>query len=170
MKNPTPPERRATDHLRKIIKERLCELKLSPKAAETSAGVPPDTIKSVLRGQSPSYEKLVKICGALKMRLTIERVEPQETHPATPAGPDQEAIDNTKTSSEKSRAARRQTAKNDVRATYYASTPRGEIVEQLRQMPEDVVAEVIDEMVTEEAYQDADELRNMAFEAGYKIW
>ena len=57
-----------------------------------------------------------------------------------------------------------------MRTTYYTSSPRGEIVDQLRKTPEDIVAEVIDEMVTEEAYQDADELRNMAFEAGYKIW
>ena len=74
------------------------------------------------------------------------------------------------TDSQTSRATRRREAKNDVRATYYTSAPRDQIVNRLRQIPEDIVAEVIDEMVTEEAYDDSDELRNMAFQAGYKIW
>ena len=74
------------------------------------------------------------------------------------------------TDSQTSRATRRREAKNDVRATYYASAPRDQIVNRLRQIPEDIVAEVIDEMVTEEAYDDSDELRSMAFQAGYKIW
>ena len=51
MENQTPPKRLATNNLKKIIKDRLDQLKLSPKAAEKTAGVPPDTIKSVLRGQ-----------------------------------------------------------------------------------------------------------------------
>ena len=164
MENQTPPKRLATNNLKKIIKDRLDQLKLSPKAAEKTAGVPPDTIKSVLRGQSPSYEKLLKICDALDLRLTIERITRQETEPTTPAKPH-----GTVTSNQTS-AARRQAAKSTVRTTYYTSSPRGEIVDQLRKTPEDIVAEVIDEMVTEEAFQDADELRNMAFEAGYKIW
>ena len=164
MENQTPPKRLATNNLKKIIKDRLDQLKLSPKAADKTAGVPPDTIKSVLRGQSPTYEKLLKICNALDLRLTIERITRQETEPTTPAKPH-----GTVTSNQTS-AARRQAAKSAVRTTYYASSPRGEIVEQLRKIPEDIVAEVIDEMVTEETYQDADELRDMAFEAGYKIW
>ena len=65
------------------------------------------------------------------------------------------------------RATRRKAAKAEVLAAYYTSAPRGQIVERLRQIPEDVVAEVIDEMVNEEEYDDADELRSMAFQAGY---
>ncbi len=162
---PEDPEQDGDQALRNLIRESLKTLGIGPGTAERIAGLPRDTIRSVLRGRSPTYRKLLKICDALYLRLTIERVNVEEAPPAIPAKPPMQATD-----SQTSRATRRQEAKNDVRATYYTSAPRGQIVNRLRQIPEDIVAEVIDEMVTEEAYDDSDELRSMAFQAGYKIW
>ena len=161
----THPEQDGDQALRNLIRESLETLGIGPGTAERIAGLPRDTIRSVLRGRSPTYRKLLKICDALYLRLTIERVNVEEAPSAIPAKPPMQATD-----SQTSRATRRREAKNDVRATYYASAPRGQIVNRLRQIPEDIVAEVIDEMVTEEAYDDSDELRSMAFQAGYKIW
>ena len=161
----THPEQDGDQALRNLIRESLETLGIGAGTAERIAGLPRDTIRSVLRGRSPTYGKLLKICDALYLRLTIERVNVEEAPSAIPTKPPMQATD-----SQTSRATRRREAKNDVRATYYTSAPRDQIVNRLRQIPEDIVAEVIDEMVTEEAYDDSDELRSMAFQAGYKIW
>ena len=164
------PDQDGDQALRQIIRERLKTLGKSPGTAERIAGVPRGTIMNVLRGRSPTYEKLLQICDALHLRLTLKRLEvddpPAPPAPAIPAElPPMRAPNNLAT-----RATRRKAAKAEVLAAYYTSAPRGQIVERLRQIPEDVVAEVIDEMVNEEEYDDADELRSMAFQAGYKIW
>ena len=163
----THPDQDGDQELRQIIRQRLKTLGKSPGTAERMAGVPRDTIQNVLRGRSPTYEKLLQICDALRLRLTIECLEMEESPPPPiPAElPPMQAPN-----SLASRATRREAAKTDVLAAYYTSAPRGEIVDRLRQIPEDIVAEVIDEMVNEDEHNDADELRSMAFQAGYKIW
>ena len=70
----------------------------------------------------------------------------------------------------KNPAAGRQAAKEDVRATYDTSRPRQEIVDHLRGVPKEIIAEVIDEMLNERSHEDAEELREMASDAGHEIY
>ena len=54
--------------------------------------------------------------------------------------------------------------------TYCTTKPRAEIVDRLRRLPEEIIAETIDEMFSLGEKDDADDLRALAFEAGHQIW
>ena len=158
----TPQQDGDRPELKTIIETRLDELHMTARAAERHAGVPPETIRSVLRGRSPSYEKLLRICDALDLQLTIrpkdsaERQEapaPTAKNSGTPTPPDQ-----------------RQAARAAVSTAYYADASRADVVAELQGMDEEVIAEVIDEMIKANAHEDADELREMACDAGHSIW
>ena len=137
---------------------------MGPVTAATTAGVPRDVIRNVLRGQSPKYQNLLRICKALNLRLTMEPLDQAEP-PATVPAPRP-----ARTTARQSHASRRREAKEDVRAAYNTSAPRGEIVERLRDFPQDIVASVIDEMLNERNHEDAEELRGMATDAGHTIY
>ena len=163
---PTPHSGEFTDKaLQNLIAERLDELGIGPFTAARLAGIPQDTIRNVLRGQSPKYGNLLKICKALHLRLTIEPVESRDAAPRSPTTESKES-----TEGPKNPAAGRQAAKDDVRATYNTSRPRQEIVDHLRGLPKEIIAEVIDEMLNERSHEDAEELREMAFDAGHEIY
>ena len=162
MTKESPPRRGSTDELKGIIKTRLDELHMSAGAAERHAGAPPETIRSVLRGRSPSYGKLVRICDALDLQLTIgpkKNAEQQEAAPPV-----------AKKGAEPTWAERRQAARDDVSKAYYADASRADVVAALRCMQEDVIAEVVDRMIKADAHEDGEELRSMACEAGHSIW
>ena len=162
----TPHSRGSTDKaLQTLIAERLDELGIGPFTASRIAGIPQDTIRNVLRGQSPKYGNLLKICDALHLRLTIEPIEGRDAAPRSPTTESKES-----TEGPKNPATGRQAAKEDVRATYDTSRPRQEIVDHLRGVPKEIIAEVIDEMLNERSHEDAEELREMAFDAGYEIY
>ena len=165
--NVTPSADTHADHhgdeaLRKLIRQRLDQLGVAPGSAERVAGMPADTIRGVLRGKSPTYKEFLNVCEALHLEVAIKPIEELETRSTIPARRPVEATD--------SRATRRQAAKDDVRAAYYTSAPTREIVARLREIPQDIIAEVFDEMFNERAYDDAEELRLMAFDAGHTIY
>ena len=154
--------RGSTAELKSIIQARLDELRMTAGAAERHAGTPPETIRSVLRGRSPSYGKLVRICDALGLQLTI--------------GPKQDAERREASTSTRNKRARptwaelRRAARDQVSKAYYADASRAQVVAALRTMDEETIAEVIDRMIKAKAYEDGDELRSMACEAGHSIW
>ena len=151
--------------LQNLIAGRLDELGIGPFTAARVAGIPQDTIRNVLRGQSPKYGNLRKICNALHLRLTIEPIEGRDAAPRSPTTESKES-----TEGPKNPAAGRQAAKEDVRAKYDTSRPRQEIVDHLRGVPKEIIAEVIDEMLNERSHEDAEELREMASDAGHEIY
>ena len=137
-------------NFREIVAGRLKEFGLSTAAVERSGGLPPDAIRNVLRGRSPRYDQVLKICDTLDLELVIRpRPEP---------GPEQD------TGGPKGRA------KAAVLAVYLTAAPWQDIVDQLRRMPENIVAAVIDDMVAAEEHEDAEELRSMARQAGHTVW
>ena len=151
--------------LQNLIAGRLDELGIGPFTAARVAGIPQDTIRNVLRGQSPKYGNLQKICNALHLRLTIEPIENRDAARRSPTTESKES-----TEGPKKPATGRQAAKEDVRATYDTSRPRQEIVDHLRGVPKEIIAEVIDEMLNERSHEDAEELREMASDAGHEIY
>ena len=70
---PTPFRSRAPSEteLREMIRKRLEEQDLSARSAALLRRLSPDAINSVLRGQSPRYSMLRKICAALELDLII---------------------------------------------------------------------------------------------------
>ena len=150
----------ASDHdVQRIIGERLRNMNLSIRAAEGVAGLKRDAIRNILRGCSPTYRNLVKICDALELQITITRRDgrPFETPPAD-------------TTDRPAKATRRQAAKNALYKVFLESETSDEVVTALRAARTDVIAEVMDEMIRAHREEQADELANMAAEAGHKIW
>ena len=135
---------------REFIAGRLKEIGLPTAAVERSGGLPPDTIRNVLRGRPPRYAQVLDICDALDLELVI-RPRPERE-------PQQE------TASPKKRA------KTAVLALYRSTTPWPDIVDQLRGMSRDIIVEVIDDMVGAEEHEDTEELRTMARQAGHTVW
>ena len=70
---PTPFRSRAPSEteLREMIRKRLEELDLRARYAARVRRLSPDAVNSVLRGQSPRYPMLRKICAALELELII---------------------------------------------------------------------------------------------------
>ena len=136
-------------NLREIVAGRLKQFGLSTAAVERSGGLPPDAIRNVLRGRSPGYEQIVKICDTLDLELII-RPRPKPEPEQETEGP-------------------RMRAKAAVLAVYRTTAPWPDIVDQLRGMERDIVAEAIDDMVVAEEHEDAEELRTMARQAGHEV-
>ena len=143
---PTAPAPRRRRYMQRIIGERLRDMDLSIRAAESVTGLKRDTIRNILRGCSPTYRNLVKVCDALGLKITIEK--PAET----------------------AHARRRRNAKNAVYKTFRESKTSDEVITALRAERTNVIAEVMDEMIQARNEEEADELGEMAAEAGHKIW
>ena len=137
-------------NFREIVTARLKEFGLPTAAVERSGGLPPDTIRNVLRGRPPRYKQVLDICDALDLDLVIK--------PRRETEPQQETDGPTKR------------AKTAVLALYRSTTPWRDIVDQLRGMSRDIIVEVIDDMVAAEEHEDAEELRTMARQAEHKVW
>ncbi len=54
-----------------LIESRLRDLRLSIHAAEKQYGFPPETLRSVIRGSSPSVDRFKQICDALSIDFSL---------------------------------------------------------------------------------------------------
>ena len=146
--------------VQRIIGEQLRDMNLSMRAAEDVAGLKRDAIRNILRGCSPTYRNLVKICDALELNITITRRDrrPFEAPPADTTDRPTKAV------------TQRQAAKDALYKVFLESETSDEVVTALRAVRTDVIAEVMDEMIQAHREEQADELANMAAEAGHKIW
>ena len=145
-----------TTDLKEFAKHRLDALGISPALAEKTSGVPTGRIRNLLRGRSPTYDTLLQIFKALHLRPMLEAVENADT--------------GLKKRRHRTGAASTQPTTEDVYLTYCTTKPRAEIVDRLRRLPEEIIAETIDEMFSLGEKDDADDLRALAFEAGHQIW
>ena len=141
-----------------IINERLRELNLSARAAERRGGLKRDTIRNILRGCSPTYRNLVKVCDALDLTITIARRDRKPVNGDQPGD----------------RPALRPRPEEDRRAAVYntfrESETSDEVIAVLRGESTDIIGQVMDEMVRAHKEEEADELGEMAAQAGHKIW
>ncbi len=71
MKMPKPKAGDFSRALVLVIEARLRALRLSVHAAEKRYGFPPESLRSVLRGSSPSVDRFKKICDALEINFTL---------------------------------------------------------------------------------------------------
>ena len=71
MKMPKPKAGAFSRALVLLIEARLRALRLSVHAAEKRYGFPPESLRSVLRGSSPSVDRFKKICDALEIDFTL---------------------------------------------------------------------------------------------------
>ncbi len=72
MRMPKPKAGAFSRTLVELIEARLRTLSLSVHAAEKRYGFAPESLRSVLRGSSPSVDRFKKICDALEINFTLE--------------------------------------------------------------------------------------------------
>ena len=72
MRMPKPKAGAFSRTLVELIEARLRTLSMSVHAAEKRYGFPPESLRSVLRGSSPSVDRFKKICDALEINFTLE--------------------------------------------------------------------------------------------------
>ena len=71
MKMPKPKAGAFSRTLVEMIEARLRALRISVHAAEKRYGFPPESLRSVLRGSSPSVDRFKRICDALEIDFTL---------------------------------------------------------------------------------------------------
>ena len=71
MRMPKPKAGAFSRALVDLIETRLRALRLSVHAAEKRYGFPPESLRSVLKGSSPSVDRFKKICDALEIDFTL---------------------------------------------------------------------------------------------------
>ena len=71
MRMPKPKAGAFSRTLVDLIETRLRALRISVHAAEKRYGFPPESLRSVLRGSSPSVDRFKKICDALEIDFTL---------------------------------------------------------------------------------------------------
>ena len=134
--------------------------------AATKAGIPRYTIYRVLKGHLPRYDRLLAICEALHLELTIEPAPGFEAQVETPETPEPTDIAEPKDGTPDT-GLTGQPTKKDVYDAYYNSRSYQEVVDRLREIPAEVVGNTIDEMRKKNAHDDVDELKGIARKAGH---
>ena len=86
MRMPKPKAGAFSRALVDLIETRLRALRLSVHAAEKRYGFPPESLRSVLKGSSPSVDRFKKICDALEIDFTLGATLDATPLGATPLG------------------------------------------------------------------------------------